>query len=41
MGGTEIFETLESLFNSPRKLKYSRHVFLLTDGDVTNHKNVI
>jgi hypothetical protein len=40
MGGTNIIEPLEAVFNMNRKKNFPRHVFLLTDGDVDNPKLV-
>ncbi len=40
-GGTEIYEPLKHIFAQIRKKRFPRQVFLLTDGDVSNPKNVI
>jgi uncharacterized protein with von Willebrand factor type A (vWA) domain len=41
MGGTEIFEPLKNLLKEKIKDGYPRHVFLLTDGGVSNTQGVI
>ena len=41
MGGTEIYHPLETLLKEKVIDGYPRHVFLLTDGDVSNTQGVI
>lgn len=41
MGGTEIFETLKKELQSKPLKKYPKHIFLLTDGGVSNTYQVL
>jgi uncharacterized protein with von Willebrand factor type A (vWA) domain len=41
MGGTEINKPLAAVLKNPVKKGYPRHVFILTDGTVTNTEQVI
>ena len=41
MGGTEIYDALNQIFNVPIKTGYPRSVFLLTDGAVSNTSEVL
>jgi hypothetical protein len=41
LGGTEIFDPLEKLLKEKIKEGYPRHVFLLTDGDVSNTQGAV
>ena len=41
MGGTEIHECLKSIFDQPLRIDYPRFVFLLTDGDISNTREVL
>ena len=41
MGGTEIYEPLDDIFNSTYDPSIPRHIFLLTDGAVFNPEEVI
>jgi len=41
MGGTEIYDALNKVFNAPIKTGYPRSVFLLTDGGVSNTSQVL
>lgn len=41
MGGTEIYEPLRNLLLSEPIEGYPRHIFLLTDGGVSNTDGVI
>jgi uncharacterized protein with von Willebrand factor type A (vWA) domain len=41
LGGTEIEKPLSKILKETIKDGYPRHVFLLTDGQVTNTQNVI
>jgi len=41
MGGTEIYQGLKTVFDPPLKKGYPRFVFLLTDGDVSNTRQVL
>jgi len=36
MGGTEIYQPLQNIFNDEIDYKYPRIVFLITDGEVSN-----
>lgn len=41
MGGTEIYDSLKSLLQEKAQDGYPRHIFLLTDGGVSNTQGVI
>lgn len=41
MGGTEIDTALKDIFMIPRKKQFPRHIFLLTDGCISNEQQVI
>ncbi|KAJ6250172.1 von willebrand factor a domain-containing protein 5a [Anaeramoeba flamelloides] len=41
LGGTQIAQPLQEIFNQPTKRGYSRQIFLLTDGSVGNTRDVI
>lgn len=42
LGGTEIFAPLNNIYNNIKQIKsYDRLIFLLTDGDVWDTKQVI
>ncbi|OQV13305.1 putative von Willebrand factor A domain-containing protein 5A [Hypsibius exemplaris] len=41
LGGTEILEPLKKIFSAPPQSGFSRQLFVLTDGDVTNTEEVI
>ena len=41
LGGTEIYDALKDIFNSPLKEGYPRSIFLLTDGAVSNTSQVL
>ena len=40
-GGTEVYRPLEAIFNETSISGYSKQIFLLTDGDVSNDHSVI
>ena len=40
-GGTEIYRPLEKILNEKVNEGYPRHIFLLTDGGVSNTEEVI
>jgi len=41
LGGTEIFQPLQAIFNMPAIPGYSRQLFVLTDGEISNTEQVI
>jgi len=41
LGGTEILQPLQEIFGWPLIERYSRQIFLLTDGQVSNEKEVM
>jgi len=41
LGGTEMYQPLADVLNSPAILGYSRQVFVLTDGEISNTEQVI
>jgi hypothetical protein len=41
LGGTQIYEPLESVFSQPRKGEDVRQLFVITDGEVSNTDRVI
>jgi len=41
LGGTELLEPLRNILNSKTKEGYSRQIFLLTDGEVSNSRECI
>jgi len=41
LGGTEIFQPLQAIFNMPAIPGYSRQIFVLTDGEISNTDQVI
>jgi hypothetical protein len=41
MGGTNIDTPLAAILKKPVKISYPRHVFILTDGGVSNTEQVI
>ena len=41
LGGTEMYQPLEDVLNSPAILGYARQVFVLTDGEISNTEQVI
>jgi len=40
-GGTEVYRPLEAIFNEKSISGYTKQIFLLTDGDVSNNQSVI
>jgi hypothetical protein len=41
LGGTEIYEPLDSIFQQQIKEEMKRQVFLLTDGQVQNSDKIV
>ena len=41
LGGTEILPLFEKIFSEPPQTDFSRQIFLMTDGEVTNTQEVI
>ena len=41
LGGTNIYDPLDSIFKQPTKPGYPRQVFILTDGEVNNKDRCI
>eukprot|EP00121_Abeoforma_whisleri_P012104 Awhi_evm1s11173 len=41
LGGTQLFEPLDSIYSSPKIPEYARQVFVLTDGQISNTENVL